>query len=90
MELVELKEVKINGEDRFMDTEEAIGMVCIGREQPLEFDEAHEIVELLRRGEKYKQIVNEYKKYLDKLPTGDNSLKLYKLLNKYFPKEEKE
>ena len=43
---------------------------------------------LLQQGEAYRQIIEEYKEYLDKLPTGMNSIKLYKLLQRYFPKEE--
>lgn len=38
------------------DTTEAIAIVCIGREKPLEFNEAHKVVNLLRRGEKYEQM----------------------------------
>jgi len=46
--------------------------------------------ELLQQGEKYKKyklIIEKYKEYLDKLPTGCDSLKFYRLLKKYFPKE---
>ena len=37
---------------------------------------------------KFEKMVIEYKEYLDKLPTGSDSLKFYKLLNRYFPKKD--
>jgi len=42
-----------------------------------------DIIKHLKRCEKYKKIIKEDKKYLDRLPTGFNSLKLYRLLKKY-------
>jgi len=42
-----------------------------------------DVIKLLKRCEKYKKVIEEYKKYLDRLPTGCNSLKLYRLLKKY-------
>jgi hypothetical protein len=50
----------------------------------------NDIIALLQQGEKYKKykvMVEKYKEYLDKLPTGCDSLKFYRLLKKYFPKE---
>lgn len=70
-----------------MDTEEAIGMVCIGREQPLEFSEAYEIIELLRRGEKYEKMWGEIEKIA--IMAGV-TYELELIRKQHFPKEEKE
>jgi uncharacterized protein Yka (UPF0111/DUF47 family) len=43
-----------------------------------------ETIEELEKGKRYKEFVEEYKKYIDKLPTGCDSLKFYQLLRKYF------
>jgi len=40
-----------------MKTEEAIEIVCIGREKLLTVEECHKVVDCLKRGEKYKKIV---------------------------------
>jgi len=53
----------------------------------------NQVIILLQQGEKYKKyklIVEKYKEYLDKLPTGCDSLKFYRLLKKYFPRETNE
>jgi len=81
-----------------MDVEEAIGMVCIGREQPLEFDEAQEIVELLKRGEKYEAMWEELISQSLNLDVNQglwNKMEIIrditeKLEQKYFPKKDKE
>lgn len=77
-----------------MDIKEAIGMVYIGREQPLEFDEAHEIVELLKRGEKYETMWEEFKdrcggcemkNYMGKIRPTRDYMEDYE--QKYFPED---
>ena len=42
-----------------MNTKEAIEIVCVGREKLLTVDECHKVVDCLRQGGAYKQIVYE-------------------------------
>jgi len=68
-----------------MNTKKAILTI-----EKLKLESKGEIISLLQQGEKYKKykvIVEKYKEYLDKLPTGCDSFKFYRLLKKYFPKE---
>ena len=46
-----------------MEVKEAIEFACIGREKLLTVSECHKIVDCLRQGEKYKQIVDYLEKY---------------------------
>ena len=73
-----------------MNTEEAIGMVCIGREQPLEPDEACEIVELLKRGEenkKYKKMWGDLKvEYTNEWDISHIPVSMEEIEQRYFPK----
>jgi len=80
-----------------MNTKEAIEIVCVGREQPLTFNEAHKVINLLKRSEKYEAIVNELEKdygFLGHRYAGSDSTDYLKyviprLKQKYFPKGDK-
>ena len=66
-----------------MNTKEAIELVCVGREKLLSVSEAHKIVNVLKRGEKFENMWEEYKRVWG---TG-KSMEYVK--QKYFPKEVK-
>ena len=46
-----------------MNTQEAIEIVCVGREKLLTFEETHKVVECLREGEKYRLMWKEIEKF---------------------------
>ena len=82
-----------------MNTQEAIEIVCVGREKLLTFEETHKIVECLREGEKYKKYklmwkgLEPFKEilvtadcFISKCGKESLGMKMYELEQKYFPK----
>jgi len=74
-----------------MNTQEAIEIVCVGREKLLTFEETHKVVECLREGEKYRQMWEEFKKCCSLSIVFDGKLQNIKdkmnwFEQKYFPK----